>query len=138
MTSAQKVTLVDCTLRDGGYYNDWDYSADLIRRYVDSMERARVDVIEMGFRRFGADRELEPGGSRGHLLCHLAQGRCARIVSAVDAMAEAHDQLAPAEAVPRPRLRTVDRTDLVKLAEDLRRRTTVQRALQRTDCADDG
>ena len=60
MTSAQKVTLVDCTLRDGGYYNDWDYSADLIRRYVDSMERARVDVIEMGFRRFGADRYLGP------------------------------------------------------------------------------
>ncbi len=60
MTSAQKVTLVDCTLRDGGYYNDWDYSADLIRRYVDAMERARVDVIEMGFRRFGADRYLGP------------------------------------------------------------------------------
>ena len=60
MTSAQKVTLVDCTLRDGGYYNDWDYSADLIRRYVDSMERARVDVIEMGFRRFSADRYLGP------------------------------------------------------------------------------
>ncbi|NCZ92290.1 MAG: aldolase, partial [Actinobacteria bacterium] len=54
------MTLVDCTLRDGGYYNDWDYSADLIRRYVDAMERARVDVIEMGFRRFGADRYLGP------------------------------------------------------------------------------
>ncbi|MFM9136833.1 MAG: aldolase, partial [Actinomycetota bacterium] len=38
----------------------WDYSADVIRRYVDAMERARVDVIEMGFRRFGADRYLGP------------------------------------------------------------------------------
>ena len=54
------IRLLDCTLRDGGYYNDWDYSADLIRHYVDSMERARVDVIEMGFRRFGADRYLGP------------------------------------------------------------------------------
>jgi 4-hydroxy 2-oxovalerate aldolase len=51
---------VDCTLRDGGYYNDWDYSNDLITHYVDSMVRAGVDVIEMGFRQLKADKYLGP------------------------------------------------------------------------------
>ena len=54
------ITLVDCTLRDGGYYNDWDYSNELITRYVDSMVRAKVDVIEMGFRQLKANEYLGP------------------------------------------------------------------------------
>ena len=60
MTASGHVTLVDCTLRDGGYYNDWDYSNDVIAHYVDSMVRAGVDVIEMGFRQIKADRYLGP------------------------------------------------------------------------------
>ena len=60
MTTLGHVTLVDCTLRDGGYYNDWDYSNELITHYVDSMVRAGVDVIEMGFRQLKADKYLGP------------------------------------------------------------------------------
>jgi 4-hydroxy 2-oxovalerate aldolase len=60
VTASGHVTLVDCTLRDGGYYNDWDYSSDVIAHYVDSMVRAGVDVIEMGFRQIKADRYLGP------------------------------------------------------------------------------
>ena len=44
------VLLLDCTLRDGGYYNDWDYSFDLVKRYVDAMASAKVDIVELGFR----------------------------------------------------------------------------------------
>jgi len=54
------VTLVDCTLRDGGYYNDWDYSYAFIRRYVDAMIRSGVEVVEMGFRTNKIDRYLGP------------------------------------------------------------------------------
>jgi len=60
VTASGHVTLVDCTLRDGGYYNDWDYTNDVIAHYVDSMVRAGVDVIEMGFRQIKADRYLGP------------------------------------------------------------------------------
>ena len=42
--------LLDCTLRDGGYYNDWDFSVDVINRYLDSMQSVGVDVVELGFR----------------------------------------------------------------------------------------
>ena len=42
--------ILDCTLRDGGYYNTWDFSSDLIHQYLDSMQAAGVDVVELGFR----------------------------------------------------------------------------------------
>lgn len=41
---------LDCTLRDGGYYNAWDFSEELIHKYLNAMESAGVDVVELGFR----------------------------------------------------------------------------------------
>ena len=48
--ATSNVLVLDCTLRDGGYYNDWDYSFDLVKRYVDAMAAARIDIAELGFR----------------------------------------------------------------------------------------
>lgn len=42
--------LLDCTFRDGGYYNAWDFAPDLIDIYLESMRAAQVDVVELGFR----------------------------------------------------------------------------------------
>ena len=42
--------LLDCTFRDGGYYNHWDFSSDLINQYLVSMKAAKVDIVELGFR----------------------------------------------------------------------------------------
>lgn len=47
---ATRTTVVDCTFRDGGYYNDWEFAPDLIHSYVRSMTRAEMDVVELGFR----------------------------------------------------------------------------------------
>ncbi|MCK7544779.1 aldolase catalytic domain-containing protein [Marinobacter bryozoorum] len=44
------LTFLDCTLRDGGYYNNWDFDADLVRRYLRAMTAAGVNVVEMGLR----------------------------------------------------------------------------------------
>lgn len=44
------LTLLDCTLRDGGYYNAWDFSPELINQYLIAMKAAQVDVVELGFR----------------------------------------------------------------------------------------
>lgn len=41
---------LDCTLRDGGYYNAWDFSLELIDQYLNAMQAAGVDVVELGFR----------------------------------------------------------------------------------------
>lgn len=51
MTSnLEKLTVLDCTLRDGGYYNNWDFKPKLVRAYLDSVCAAHIDVVEIGFR----------------------------------------------------------------------------------------
>ncbi len=44
------IKILDCTLRDGGYYNDWDFSAKLIDDYLQAMQALAVDFVEIGFR----------------------------------------------------------------------------------------
>lgn len=41
---------LDCTLRDGGYYNAWDFPITLVHQYLEAMQSAGVDVVELGFR----------------------------------------------------------------------------------------
>lgn len=43
-------TFLDCTLRDGGYHNNWDFPSALIEEYLLAMKAAQVDVAEVGFR----------------------------------------------------------------------------------------
>lgn len=42
--------LLDCTLRDGGYYNNWNFSERCVGRYLQAMSRAEIDYVELGFR----------------------------------------------------------------------------------------
>ena len=42
--------IVDCTLRDGGYYCDWVFDKTLVKRYLVAMSSAGVDIVEVGFR----------------------------------------------------------------------------------------
>ncbi|MCZ4257765.1 aldolase catalytic domain-containing protein [Sulfitobacter sp. G21635-S1] len=44
------IKILDCTFRDGGYYNDWDFSTPLINSYLEAMKAAQVDIVELGFR----------------------------------------------------------------------------------------
>lgn len=48
--SEVKMKLLDCTLRDGGYYNAWNFDPELINEYLDAMDAAGVDVVELGLR----------------------------------------------------------------------------------------
>lgn len=42
--------LLDCTLRDGGYHNAWDFSDELINDYLQAMATLAADYVELGFR----------------------------------------------------------------------------------------
>lgn len=42
--------ILDCTLRDGGYYNDWDFPASVVAHYLQAMVAANVDIVELGLR----------------------------------------------------------------------------------------
>ncbi len=47
--------LLDCTLRDGGYYNNWDFDLALVKAYLDAMAAANVHCVELGLRSFAAE-----------------------------------------------------------------------------------
>ena len=42
--------LLDCTLRDGGYYTNWSFDDDFVKRFIESLDKAGVDIIEMGYK----------------------------------------------------------------------------------------
>ena len=46
----KEINILDCTLRDGGYYNNWEFSEDLINSYLMAMKSAKIDIIEIGYR----------------------------------------------------------------------------------------
>ena len=55
--------LLDCTLRDGGYYNNWDFSEKLIQEYINKISQTNIRFVELGFRNF---RQNRPLGSTGY------------------------------------------------------------------------
>lgn len=58
------IKLLDCTLRDGGYVNDWNFGKDSIPYLFERMVSSGVDIIEVGFlderRPFDPDRTIMP------------------------------------------------------------------------------
>ncbi len=43
------VKLLDCTLRDGGYVNDWEFGNSIIRYITARLIKSGIDFIEVGF-----------------------------------------------------------------------------------------
>jgi 4-hydroxy 2-oxovalerate aldolase len=46
------IKILDCTLRDGGYYNDWDFSPEVVDAYLTAIASAKIDYVELGLRNF--------------------------------------------------------------------------------------
>ncbi|NOI68722.1 aldolase catalytic domain-containing protein [Vibrio sp. 99-8-1] len=44
--------ILDCTLRDGGYYNNWDFDQEVVDAYLSAVCDANIDVVELGLRNF--------------------------------------------------------------------------------------
>lgn len=51
----KSIVLLDCTLRDGGYYNSWNFSNELIEDYLQAMLSIGTDYVELGLRSFSRD-----------------------------------------------------------------------------------
>lgn len=44
-----RIHVLDCTLRDGGYCNQWKFGAENIEKMIHSLVKANIDVIECGY-----------------------------------------------------------------------------------------
>ena len=56
-----EMKLLDCTLRDGGYVNDWEFGHDNLVSVFERVVDAEIDVIEIGF--LDDRREYDPNRS---------------------------------------------------------------------------
>lgn len=45
----KNISLLDCTLRDGGYVNDWNFGRETMICIFERLVSAGVDIIEVGF-----------------------------------------------------------------------------------------
>lgn len=43
------IKLLDCTLRDGGYINNWEFGYEAIKDMIARLEATNVDILELGF-----------------------------------------------------------------------------------------
>lgn len=85
---ADNIKLLDCTLRDGGYINDWNFGHENIVNIFERLVGAGVDIIETGFlderRPFDFNRSIVPDmKSMNKLLQGLDHGK-SMIVGMID------------------------------------------------------
>jgi 4-hydroxy 2-oxovalerate aldolase len=59
-----RISLLDCTLRDGGYVNDWSFGNGTMTCVFDRLNESGVEIIEIGFldhrQPFSIDRTIQP------------------------------------------------------------------------------
>ena len=48
--ASKNFKIIDCTLRDGGYYNNWNFSPIFINDFLNYISKLPIDYVELGFR----------------------------------------------------------------------------------------
>ncbi|MCF8070542.1 MAG: aldolase catalytic domain-containing protein [Desulfobacterales bacterium] len=58
------IKILDCTLRDGGYVNDWNFGLGTIENVISRLNKAGIDIVEVGFlderRKYDENRSIFP------------------------------------------------------------------------------
>lgn len=80
--------LLDCTLRDGGYLNDWEFGRDNLLSVFERLVDTGVDVIEVGFlderRPFDINRSIFPDTESISKIWENATKRPPMVVGMID------------------------------------------------------
>ncbi len=58
MDKERHVKILDCTIRDGGYLNDWKFDPKMVREVYRAASKGGVDIVEIGFR--GTEKYFDP------------------------------------------------------------------------------
>lgn len=80
-----KLLLLDCTLRDGGYINNWHFGREMISKICERLSAAKIDIIEVGFLTNLSHTEDDSLYSNCTEI-EIAAKRCEKSTSAVAAM----------------------------------------------------
>lgn len=97
-----KIQLLDCTLRDGGYINNFNFGKKTIRRIFRKLNAAKLDIVEVGFLSDMAKDEehtLYPSAEKvGEILSPTNE--CNSLVAAMIALGEkeiSYDKICPSK-----------------------------------------
>lgn len=82
------IRLLDCTLRDGGYVNDWEFGHDKLISIFERLVDAKVDIIEIGFlddrRPFDINRSIMPDTASAEKIWGRVTGKPDMVVAMID------------------------------------------------------
>lgn len=82
------IKLLDCTVRDGGYLNDWKFGREHLLNIVERLVSAGVDVIEVGFlderRDYDENRSIFPDTASVDKTYHTIQAKDSMLVGMID------------------------------------------------------
>lgn len=114
-----KFKLLDCTLRDGGYYNNWFFARELVDDYLSSMKNQMIDSVEIGFRSLKTNTSRGPYYFSSNFLGQLHDLRAMRSVSImINASELIESGVASKEKLNKllPNLQKEDVADTVRIA----------------------
>lgn len=84
----QSVKLLDCTLRDGGFLNDWNFGYSSIQSIFSRLVKSDIDIIEIGFiddrRKFDINRTINPNTESFDKIFNGQKKRNSLIVGMID------------------------------------------------------
>jgi 4-hydroxy 2-oxovalerate aldolase len=84
----RRIKLLDCTLRDGGFVNDWNFGKGSIKSIIGRLDSAGVDIIEIGFldsrRKPDNDRSIQPDTASLKAIMENIEVKHALIVAMID------------------------------------------------------
>ncbi|WP_332445855.1 aldolase catalytic domain-containing protein [Sphaerochaeta sp.] len=82
------IQLLDCTLRDGGYVNDWNFGHDNLVSVFERVVDAGVDIIEIGFlderRDFDINRSIMPDSESVNRIYGMLRKKETLVVGMID------------------------------------------------------
>lgn len=94
-----RITLLDCTLRDGGYVNDWEFGNGNMISIYDRLNQSGVEVIEIGFlddrRPEDMNRSIQPNTAAMTRAYSKGMERKSTIVAMIDYGTCSLDNLQP-------------------------------------------
>gem|GEM_PF-6304908 len=54
-----KIELLDCTLRDGGYINNWNFTSQSILEVIIKLQKSGIKSIECGYLDFSQKKKIQ-------------------------------------------------------------------------------
>lgn len=105
--------ILDCTLRDGGYYTNWDFSPEVIDAYIQAMNNLPINYLEVGYRNKPSEEYLGKFGySPVSVLKHVRMACTKKLVVMIN---EKSIQLSDLDFIIKP---IQDVVDMVRIAID--------------------